>query len=251
MRLIDTHCHLDDEHFDSDRRQVIERAKSAGVDCFIVPSVCEHGWAKLTQMASGDRSIMPAYGMHPWFCDRHTTDGLNRLSALLDDAVAVGECGLDFGKGRASEEEQLRWFRPQLKLAEYHGLPVIVHAYKSLDRVLSELREVPGLTGVIHSFSGSIQQAEKVIGQGFYLGVGSSITHPQASKLREMVGRVPIEKILFETDAPFQPGALHGGERSEPANLIEIANEIAMIRGLPLSELTEIIYQNSRELFFV
>ena len=251
MNVIDTHCHLDDHRFNDDFDDVIKRAGSTGVDRFIVPSVCEHGWQKLLQMAENNPSIYPAFGMHPWFCDRHTPAGLKQLSSYLDRAVAVGECGLDFGQGRAPEDEQLKWFRPQLELAEERGLPVVLHVYRSLDKLLHELRSFPTIKGVLHSFSGSQQQAEQCMAQGFYLGIGGAITRQQATKLRSVVMQMPLEYLLLETDAPDQPGVNHRGQRNEPAFLIEIANEIATMRGLEVAELVAACNDNARELFSI
>jgi len=249
MQFIDTHCHLDDKRFEHDREASIARANAVGVERFIVPSVCEEGWQKLKQMACSRDSIHPAFGMHPWFCERHTSEGLRQLENYIPYAVAIGECGLDFGKGRASEAEQLRWLVPQLELAEANGLPVILHAYRSLDRLLVELRKLPKLRGVVHSFSGSWQQAERIMQLGLYLGVGGVVTRPDANKLRDVVSRMPVSYLLLETDAPFQSGMLHRGERNEPAYLVEIAKEAANVRGLSMDALADITRQNSKELF--
>ena len=251
MQLIDTHCHLDDRRFDEDLADVMKRAESFGVNRFIVPSVYEEGWARLYQIAKQNSSIYPAFGMHPWFCDRHSSDGLNKLGVYLDEAIAVGECGLDFGKGRAPEEEQIKWFRPQLELADEKSLPVIIHAYKSLDRVLHVLHDFPNVKGVVHSFSGSQQQADRFMERGFYLGISGVITRKQATKVRSVVMQMPLEYLLLETDAPDQSGANHLGQRNEPAFIIEIANEIATMRGLKVAELVSACNHNARELFAI
>jgi len=249
MKLIDSHCHLDDSRFDAGRVEVLMRARAAGVDRIVVPAVHHDGWQRLAGFAEETPSIFPAYGLHPWFCEMHHERDLALLPAFLGNAVAVGECGLDFGKGRAPESEQLKWFRAQLELAAEHALPVIIHAYKSLDQVLHELRMFPTLKGVIHSFSGSLQQAEQLMAQGFSLGIGGAITWPQAERLRTVVKEMPLEYLLLETDAPDQSGAKHRGERNEPAFLVEIADEIATIRGIETDELAEMCNRNTGELF--
>lgn len=249
MQLIDSHCHLDDSRFDADRTEVLKRARAAGVDKVVVPAVCRSGWQKLASLADGSPTIFPAFGLHPWFCDRHRDDDLPELENYLEGAVAIGECGLDFGKRRAPEEIQLRWFRAQLELAAAHALPLIVHAYRSLDRVSHELKAFPQLKGVIHSFSGSLQQAEQLMAQGFLLGIGGAVSWPQAERLRAVVKALPPEYLLLETDAPDQPGHAHRGERNEPAFLVEIAGEIATIRGIEADVLVEICNRNAGELF--
>jgi TatD DNase family protein len=251
MQLIDTHCHLDDSRFDHDREVVLAQAKLAGIEQLIVPATTRKSWRKIAQLVERDDSILPAYGLHPWFCDQHQERDLKQLAGVLEQAVAVGECGLDFGKERAPESVQVHWFRLQLELAAEKGLPVIVHAYKSLDRVLSELRSFPSLRGIVHSFSGSQQQAEALIKRGFYLGIGGAVTRTNASRLRNVVKQMPLEYLLLETDAPDQPGVAHRGARNEPAFLIEIAVEIATMRGMELSELIETCNHNARELFAI
>ena len=249
MQFIDTHCHLDDSQFDVDRDAVIQRAMQAGIEVFVVPSVEEGGWQILSELSRKSTSIKPAYGLHPWFCERHRQAALELLAERAEKAVAIGECGLDFASGRTPEKEQLSWLRPQLEIACSAGIPVIVHAYKSLDRIHAEIRRYPDLTGVIHSFSGSLQQAEKMIEQGFHLGIGSAVMAKGAKRLREVVQRMPLDRMLLETDAPFQPGPKHSGQRNEPEYLIEIAAEVATIRDISLQELASATLHNSRELF--
>jgi len=251
MQLIDTHCHLDDVLLDPDRDDVIERARLTGVEQIIVPAVKRSGWQKLADLTFQCPMVVPAYGLHPWYCDEHVQDDIDLLSTYLGAAKAVGECGLDFGKGRASEAEQLKWFRAQLELAHALKLPVILHAYKSLDTVLCELRAFPDLRGVIHGFSGSQQQAEAAINQGLYLGIGGRITFPQSGRLQAIVKDMPLQHLLIETDAPDQSGVNHQGQRNEPAFLIEIANEIATMRDLEATELAAICNHNARELFAI
>jgi len=251
MQLIDSHCHLDDVRFDPDRDDVIERARLSGVEHIIVPAVKRSGWQKLADLACQYPMVVPAYGLHPWYCDEHTQDDIDILSTYLTDAKAVGECGLDFGKGRATESTQLNWFRSQLELAQALRIPVILHAYKALDTVLRELRAFPELRGVIHGFSGSQQQAEAAINQGLHLGIGGRITYPQSGRLQSIVKDMPLQHLLIETDSPDQSGFVHRGQRNEPAFLVEIVDKIATMRALDACELTGVCNQNARELFAI
>ncbi|ATX81052.1 TatD DNase family protein [Mariprofundus ferrinatatus] len=249
MQLIDSHCHLDDARFDVDRAEVVERARVAGVERFIVPAVSREGWDKLKTLASKHESILPSFGMHPWFCDRHSDDDLELLPAFLEDAVAVGECGLDAGLCKFGVDEQLSWFRGQLRLAAEFELPVIVHAYKTVDTVIHEMKSYPGLRGVVHSFSGSRQQAERLLDLGFYLGIGGAVTHERATRLQGIVKALPIERLLLETDAPDQPPCARSGMRNEPAFLIEIVDHIATLRGIDAEALVRTCNANTMELF--
>lgn len=250
MQLIDSHCHLDDARFDPGRVAVLQRAKDAGVTSFIVPAVCRSGWPKLQQLALDHSSILPAMGLHPWFCNQHSDSDLTLLPQFLADAVAVGECGLDGSDlCRFDMQLQLHWFRAQLRLALEHDLPVIVHAYKAVDLVIREIRCYPGLRGVVHSFSGSLQQAEQLIDLGFYLGFGGSVTHARATRLQTVVKAVAAESVLLETDAPDQPPSGRQGERNEPAFLIDILAHIATLRGTDSQALAATCNHNARELF--
>lgn len=249
MRLIDSHCHLDDERFDPDRLELLQRARKAGVEQIVVPAVSRCGWLKLKSLAEQDSRIYPAFGLHPWFCDQHCENDLKLLPDFLDSAVAVGECGLDASLCDVDMQTQLFWFSEQLKLAVAHDLPVIVHAYRAVDAVIRAIRCYPGLRGVVHSFSGSLQQAEQLIGLGFYLGFGGSVTHARATRLQAVVKAVAAERLLLETDAPDQPPAGRQGERNEPAFLIDILAHIATLRGTDSQALAATCNHNARELF--
>jgi TatD DNase family protein len=250
VRLIDSHCHLDDRRFDADRADVLARSLAVGVDCWIAPSVAACGWSGLAALAGRMEGVKPAFGLHPWFCAEHGADDLQQLEVLLPQAVAIGECGLDGGRiALVDMQTQLRWFRAQLDLALAHDLPVIVHACKSIDPVCREIRARPGLRGVVHGFTGSRQQAEALIGLGFLLGIGSAITRPQNRRLQTLAAELPPEALLLESDAPDQPPFAHRGERNEPALLLEIAEQLATLRAVSPADLVRQCNLNATELF--
>jgi len=258
MRLIDSHCHIDLEPFADDRREVLVEAKRQSVSDIIVPAVTAARWCDLQVLASSepaepsDQSLLhAAYGLHPVFTPEHHPDDLIELERFLQtaDVVAVGECGLDFFIPDYDSETQMRYFTAQLDLAVQYQLPVIIHARKALDLVLRELRKRPGLRGVIHSFSGSLQQAKQLIDLGFYLGFGGPVTYTRALKLRMLVAELPLSALLIETDAPDQPDANHHGERNQPAWLPEIASCIAGLRGITVESVAETTSENAKLLF--
>lgn len=249
MQLIDSHCHLDDARFDIDRDAVLERAHKAGIDHFVVPAVAASGWPRLKALAQHYPNIHPAYGLHPWFCEQHRSEDLKLLSQYLQHAKAVGECGLDAMRKDVSMDDQRYWFRAQLRLAVEFDLPLIVHAVKSVDLVVAALKDFPGSKGVLHSFYGSRQQADAVIEQGFFLGIGSALTHARNSRFRNVVETLPLEMLLLETDAPDQPSASHHGERNEPSFLLETLHAVATIQDKSADEVASICNANARRLF--
>ena len=175
MELIDSHCHLDDDRFDADRDQVVARARALQINKIVVPATTANRWDRVKQIAVTYNGIYPAYGLHPMFIEQHQTAHLGELDEWLDreKPVAVGECGVDFYDSRIDQKWQFQLFNEQLQLAINHRLPVIVHVRKAMDEVISLLRKnrLPG--GVIHSFSGSLQQAQQLIDLGFKLGIAA------------------------------------------------------------------------------
>lgn len=231
--LVDSHAHLDDDAFDADRDAVLERARAAGVRRFVVPGIDAASWPRIQALCARHPGLFPAYGLHPLFLPQHRPEHLDALRARLADgtAVALGEIGLDFFVTELDRATQRHYFDAQLQLGKELSLPVIVHARRAVEEVLLMLRDVPGLRGVVHSFAGSEQQAERLYGMGFHLGIGGPVTYERAHRLRRIVARMPIEHLLLETDAPDQPLAGHQGQRNEPARILDVLHSVARLRG--------------------
>ncbi len=254
MRFIDTHSHLDFEQFDADREQVIQRAQDAGVSHIVVSSITARNWDSVKQLTEKHQSLHAAYGLHPVFIKAHKPAHIEQLRQLLaqSNAVAIGECGLDFFIKDINDEErqqQLTFFIEQLKLAQEFDLPLIIHARKSLDIVLKHLRQHTGVRGVIHSFSGSEQQAKQLIELGFYLGFGGPVTYTRAQRLHRLIQALPLDAMVLESDAPDQPDAAHHGMRNEPAYLPLIAQTMAELRNCNLLEIAAKTTHNAQQLF--
>ena len=253
MRLIDSHCHLDFAVFSEDRDSVLQQAQKSHVSDIIIPAVVSETWGKLEKLCAVESGVKlhAAYGLHPMFMSSHKPSDLVDLERQLSQskAGAVGECGLDFFVEPYDQQQQLMYFTEQMDLAVQFQLPMIIHSRKSLDLVLREIRLRPGLRGVIHSFSGSYQQAKQLIDLGFYLGFGGPVTYTRANKLRKLVMELPLESLLLETDAPDQPDSSHHGQRNQPAWLLDIAKVIAELRSVKLEKVAEVTTQNSCDLF--
>lgn len=251
MVLVDSHCHLDAAEFDHDRDSVVARARSSGITRQIVPAVDAAGWPKMREICSRDPGLFPAYGMHPMLLDAHRPEHLMQLRDWIERErpVAVGECGLDYFVEDLDRDVQSHYFQAQLQLAREFELPVVVHARRAVDAVIAEVRKVGKLRGVVHSFSGSPEQARQLWDLGFMIGLGGPVTYDRANRLRGLATDMPLEHLLLETDAPDQPDAGIRGQRNEPARLANVLKVIAELRGVDEVEVAAITTANAERLF--
>jgi TatD DNase family protein len=250
-QLADSHVHLDDARFDADRDAIIQRARAAGITLQIVPGVDVASWTRIETLCKPDSGLFPAWGLHPMFMHMHHDEDLTTLHQWLEAKrpVAVGEIGLDFHAADHDADRQRQYFRRQLALARDFNLPVILHARAAMDEVTTTLRHTGGLRGVVHSFSGSEQQAEQLWKIGFHLGIGGPVTYERAQRLRKIVAKMPLEYLLLESDAPDQPGAAHRGERNEPSYVSDVLDCIATLRGEDRADIAAATTANTRRLF--
>jgi TatD DNase family protein len=249
--LVDSHSHFDAPEFDSDRADALARAREAGVTRQIVPAITRASWPSLSAMCAQYEGLFPAYGLHPMFLDEHRPEHLDELRDLVarQRPIAIGECGLDFYIETLDAETQRHYFHAQLELARDTELPVILHARRALGEVTHAVKRIGGLRGVVHSFSGSLEQARELWKLGFFLGIGGPVTYERARRLREIVAQMPIEFLLLETDSPDQPLATHRGVRNEPAWLVEVLDCIADLRGEPPEHVARMTRLNAERLF--
>ena len=253
---IDTHCHLDAAEFDADRDAVRHAARQAGVARCVIPAVHAKHWAEVAQLAEQHGDAY-ALGIHPMYVPQAQEADLLLLDCALTERrgdprlVAVGEIGLDFFVPAlcTAEMRARQWFfyTAQLKLAQQHGLPVILHVRRSADLLLKGLRQWPVTSGIAHAFNGSSQQAQAFVDRGFALGFGGTLTYERSLQLRRLARDLPLSAIVLETDAPDIPphwlyqtaeqraqGAAQG--RNSPAELPRIAQVLAELRGASLAD---------------
>ena len=251
MQLIDSHCHLDDDRFDVRRGDVIALAAAAGVARMVVPATTANRWEKVKQVCADNAGLYPAYGLHPWFVEQHQVAHLRELDEWLgrEQPVALGECGLDYYASRVDADWQQRLFVEQLQLAGNHRLPVIVHVRKAMDEAIGLLRRHARHGGVVHSFSGSWQQAQQLYDLGFRLGIAATVGFDRAKKLRAIVAAMPDDALLLESDAPDQPGATHRGELNQPAFIVEHLRTMAELRQCDVDDLAAVLNRNAEALF--
>lgn len=251
IALIDSHSHFDVDAFDHDRAEALRRAKTAGVVAQILPAIAADTWETLRSVCAADASLHPAYGMHPTFLDRHKPEHVAELRRWIERETpcAVGECGLDRFIDNPRFEEQERYFVAQCELAAEFDLPLIVHARRAVEDVILTLRRIGGLRGVVHSYGGSMEQAEQLFALGFCLGIGGPVTYDRANRIRRVVTQMPLDFLLLETDSPDQPNATRRGQRNEPANLVDVLDCIAELRGESRETVASVTRANTERLF--
>lgn len=258
MRLFDTHCHLDFNSYDDDREAVIQRAWEAGLAQLVIPAVDFASMERARSVVQGHDTLWMAVGVHPNSTANWTGDEIGDLRELVTPkVVSVGEIGLDYYWKKSSPEVQKRAFEQQLGLAAELELPVIIHTRDSIQDTLPILeawvKTIPdslrGRAGVIHSFSGSLADAERALAIGFYIGFTGPVTYKKADELRHVAARVPVERILIETDGPFLTPHPHRGKRNEPAYVALVAERIAALHQMDTDEFANITTANGIRLF--
>jgi TatD DNase family protein len=246
--LIDSHCHLDAPEFDLDRDAVAQTAKQTGVGMIVIPAVCRENFQQVIQLSAQYPHCCYALGIHPMYVDGAQPSDLALLKQLIVEQlalpkpkiVAVGEIGLDFFVTQENRETQEYFFSEQLKIAKEFDLPVILHVRKAVDDILKHLRRNKVRGGIAHAFNGSAQQAEAFIDLGFKLGFGGAMTYPRALKIRELAKNLPLDSIVLETDSPDIPPEWLGTKgRNSPAELAKIAQILADLRGVKVSQIIE------------
>lgn len=261
LPLIDTHCHFDVADFDADRAAVASAAASAGVRAIIIPGYVAREWPVLRRVCREITTplLLPAPGLHPCYIAEHDETDLATLEQWLREepgVVAVGEIGLDYYlpelKAAELKAKQQHFFRAQLALATRHRKPVILHvrkAHADVIRLLRELRFAEG--GIVHAWSGSLEEAREYLRLGFRLGIGGAVTYEQARRLREVVRQLPLAALVLETDAPDMIAQAHrapgpGRTRNEPAWLPAVLPVLAALRGLTEAEVAASAWAVSR-----
>ena len=271
--LTDTHCHLDLDKFDEDRDAVIQRALDTGVDRILVPALELESSRAVIQLAKSHPNIFAAVGYHPtdleeW--NESSIENLRELAALADKVLAIGEIGLDYYWVKEPEKQafQRDVLKQQLLLAQGLNLPVLIHMREENDawfgqasvdllEILSAwqkdlqiqnhpLAEKPG---VLHSFNGTLETAQKAMEHNFYIGITGPVTYKNAEEKRNVIRQLPLSRLLIETDSPFLAPVPQRGKRNEPAFVAHIADKIAEIHMTTREQVAEITGANANRLF--
>ena len=251
MKLVDSHCHLDNPQFDPDREAVIDRALAAGVERMVVigtgdgPPDLEPG----IRLADRHEAIYATVGVHPHDAARATPDTYKRLANLLKHpkVVALGEIGLDYHYDHSPRDVQREAFLEQMAIAGEARKPIVIHTRVAWDDTLALLEQhwkPTGLGGIMHCFSGGPGEAERCLTLGFHLSFGGIVTFPKALDVQEAARQTPADRILIETDAPYLAPVPHRGKRNEPAFVAQTARRLAELRGVTPEEIAQITTEN-------
>jgi TatD DNase family protein len=270
--LTDTHCHLDFNRFDEDREAVIQRAAESGVTRILIPALDHESSLSAIELAESHPHLYAAVGFHPTDLDKFSEKTFEETRKLAGHAkvVAIGEIGIDYYwvKDRQKRAFQHEALRRQLACAASINKPVIIHMREEDDAwfgqasidllgILSEwhqelsadnhpLAEKPG---VLHSYNGNLETAQKALALNFYIGVTGPVTYKNAEEKRNIIKQIPLTRLLIETDAPFLTPVPHRGKRNEPAFVAYIADKIAEIHRITREQVAEITAKNAAHLF--
>ncbi len=280
--LTDTHCHLDFNKFDEDRDAVIQRALEAGVKRILIPAIELESCQAVIRLANSHPNLFAAVGFHPTELNGWNDDSIENLRGMIfprptpsagekgGKIVAIGEIGLDYYWVKEPEQQarQRQVLKDQLRLAREAGLPVIIHMREADDAwfgqasidlldiliewqsgLAAEGHPLAEKPGVLHSFNGSLETAQKAIERHFYIGVTGPVTYKNAEEKRQIIRQLPLERLLIETDAPFLTPVPHRGKRNEPAFVAHIADTIAKIHKTTREQVAEITAANATRLF--
>ena len=271
--LTDTHCHLDFNKFDEDREAIIQRACEAGVSRILIRALELESSKAVIQLANSHPNIFAAVGFHPTDLDNwneNSTENLRTLMTSANNILAIGEIGLDYYwvKETDKQGQQREVLKQQLQLAQEVNLPVIIHMREKNDEwfgqasvdlleiiaqwhneLQAQNHPLAKKPGVLHSFNGTLETAQKAIQHNFYIGVTGPVTYKNAGEKRQVIRQLPLERLLIETDAPFLTPVPHRGKRNEPAFVAHIADKIAEIHMTTREQVALITSANANNLF--
>ncbi len=253
FKLADAHAHLDEPELVNEKEGVLSRARAAGVALIINVGIGLKNSRQVLATADSYPQVFATVGVHPHGVGHLKPDSIDALAPLAahPKAVAVGEVGLDFYRRRSPEKVQEFWFREFLEWTCSLGKPVVVHTREATPATLSIMQEFRGRLpgGVMHCFGGSLEDAHAFLDLGLYLSFSGVLTYPAAEPLRQVARRLPLDRLLVETDCPYLAPQSWRGKRNEPAYVVATAEKLAELHGLPLPELAARTWENTLTVF--
>lgn len=251
--LFDTHVHLNDEQFDNDLQEVIERAKEAGVDYMVVVGFNRPTIERAISLVDTFDFLYASVGWHPVDAIDMKEEDLDWLESIAahPKVVALGEMGLDYHWDKSPHDVQKEVFRKQIGLAKKLELPIIIHNRDATEDVVQMLREenAKEVGGIMHCFSGSAETAKECVELNFHISLGGPVTFKNAKKPKKVAMEVPLDRLLIETDCPYLAPHPYRGKRNEPAYVKLVAEQIAELKGISYEEVAEKTTENAKKLF--
>lgn len=250
--MIDSHCHLTDPRLHSQLAGVLTRAAAAGVSGMITIGTDLADDQAAIALCQKLPNVRCAIGVHPNYTHEADLNDLPRLRELQADpsVVALGEMGLDYHHNFSPRQRQLAFFEPQLQLAQELDRPVVIHSRESTDDTLAVMRQFPGVRAVFHCFTGTPDEARKILDAGYWLGFTGAITFKKNNALREALAITPLDRMLVETDAPYlTPEPMRSQKTNEPALVMHVAERVARVTGNALDEIDRTTTRNCETLF--
>ncbi len=251
ISLIDTHCHIDLPVFDEDRETMLARARAAGIHAMIVIGHNRERWRTSAELTGIYPYIVRTIGLHPNDASEWLASLLFDLEAEISsgEPIAIGETGLDFFRDSAPKDLQREAFVAQIALARRFELPIVIHQRGAEQEVLDILLEHGPVRGVMHCFSGDATFARSCVESGLMLGIGGVATYPKSEQIRQALSAVPLDSLILETDAPYLAPQPKRGKRNEPAYLVASAEEMALVHGMTLDDVSARTTANAVRLF--
>ena len=252
--FVDSHCHLNYAGLVEEQEAVLERARGAGVSAMLNISTRSSEWDDVIGLAEREADVWASVGIHPHEADAHPDVQTATLveRAAHPRVVGIGESGLDFSYDHSDRDRQRASFRAHIAAARETGLPIIVHTRDAEDDTAEILADEMGkgrFTGVIHCFTASAEFGRKALDLGLYISISGIVTFKNARDLQETAARLPLDRLLIETDAPFLAPVPHRGKTGEPAFVADTCRFLAQLRGEDPEELAEATRQNFHKLF--
>jgi len=249
--LIDTHCHLDFPEFDSDRPEVLKRARQAGVEYIINVGSSITGSINSVKLAQDDANIFAVVGCHPHDSQGFSSQDLEALRTLAksDKVAAIGEIGLDYYRNLSPQENQQKTFVSLLRLAEDLDLPVVIHSRQAQEDTLRIMDQEGVKRAIVHCFGGDLIFLRACLERGYLVSFTCNVTYKKAQDVRDAVKAVPLERFCLETDAPYLAPQGFRGKRNEPAFMRELAEQISRIKGLSVEEISRATTRNAKTFF--
>lgn len=251
--LFDTHCHLYDAAYDADRPAVLERARAAGIGMMLCPATDRQSSEACVELARHYDGIYAAVGIHPQEAGRvqpGDIEAIRRMAEQEPSVVAIGEVGLDYHYDTPARDTQKEIFIEMIGLARDLDLPIDIHDREAHGDTMEILRRYgKGLRGVFHCYSGSLEMTTELIRMGFYFGFTGTVVFPNSKRAKQVASRIPMERLLIETDSPYLTPPPYRGRRNEPAYVRYVAEEIARLRGLDVEYVISQTTANGLQVF--